>query len=368
MVRHSLFPDASPPHALANRLADLLFKGLDERPSWSSFLTKLAHEIGISNAYLVIEGNDGSPQNTAVLSPDPLLSVEIGAGLDRPALHAMPEGVPTERGVRISLGAKTGGHSDTDRAAWLLVDQAPADAAAFATLLTALLPLLERILPLYELYGTAQRHRLVAEYVLETSGVGVVLVERDGTIASANAMASALMERTGLMAVRNGRLIATSLDENRRLIDAIAHMSQLQGAEPNPAHYTSFALADPTEGQRITLIVRPGPPYGPVSAPLKRTAVVIMRDPIRPATLSARDLEQLFALTPAEARLASQLASGAGLEEAAAALGVSRNTARSQLQAIYGKTGINRQGDLVRLLLSSAATHAQGHAQESRGE
>lgn len=365
MVRHPLFPAACPEHAsdhqLANRLADLLFSGLNERPAWSHFLTNLAQASGAEYAYVVIDGNDGSPQNTSVLSPDPRLSDRIGANLDRPALQAMPEGVPTERGLRVGLGKKTDKSSDTDRAAWLLIDRAPTDAAAFIALLGTLAPLLERILPLYELLGTVQRHRLVAEYVLETSGVGVVLVERDGTIASANAMASALMQRTGLMAVRAGRLIATDQADNRQLADAIAHMSQLQGAQPDPSRYTSFALGDPTEGRRLTLIIRPGPPYGPVSAPLKRTAVVILRDPTRPATLSARDLEQLFALTPAEARLASQLASGAGLEEAAIALGVSRNTARSQLQAIYGKTGINRQGDLVRLLLSSAATHAQGN-------
>ena len=40
-------------------------------------------------------------------------------------------------------------------------------------------------------------------------------------------------------------------------------------------------------------------------------------------------------------------------------LAVSRNTVRSQLQAVFAKTGTNRQGDLVRLLLSSAATLAQ---------
>ena len=79
----------------------------------------------------------------------------------------------------------------------------------------------------------------------------------------------------------------------------------------------------------------------------------------RTGQLQARDLEHLFALSPAEARLASRLADGAGLDEAAAILGISRNTARSQLQAIYGKTGVNRQGDLVRLLLNSAAAHAR---------
>ena len=54
----------------------------------------------------------------------------------------------------------------------------------------------------------------------------------------------------------------------------------------------------------------------------------------------------------AEARLAARLARGETMEEAAEALAISRETARSQAKAVYAKTGVNRQAGLVALVLS----------------
>jgi DNA-binding CsgD family transcriptional regulator len=62
-------------------------------------------------------------------------------------------------------------------------------------------------------------------------------------------------------------------------------------------------------------------------------------------------LEPGFGLTPAEQRLAWGLAQGGSLKTIAAAQNVSINTLRNQLQAIYDKTGVNRQAALVSLLL-----------------
>jgi DNA-binding CsgD family transcriptional regulator len=61
-------------------------------------------------------------------------------------------------------------------------------------------------------------------------------------------------------------------------------------------------------------------------------------------------LAQVFGLTAAEARLAAFLAAGASLEEAANALGIAVGTARSQIKAVFAKTGTGRQGALVALL------------------
>lgn len=61
-----------------------------------------------------------------------------------------------------------------------------------------------------------------------------------------------------------------------------------------------------------------------------------------------------FALTPAEARLAALLATGCSLEDAGDALGITRETARSRIKAIFQKTDTNRQGQLVALLASLA--------------
>lgn len=349
-------------------LVDLLASGLAERPMWRRFLTILAGALDAARAVLVIEGSGDFGDNTGVIATDPAEAGHVAASLDRAALHDLPEGEaqalgPQRIAVRVAL--------PTGRSGWLLLDgvslagtsEARADAPA---VLAALVPYLERIMPLYELVGNSERHRLVAEYVLETSGVGVVLVERDGRVVSANATAQAIIARSGLMHLHAERLRAHNAEANRELMEAINRMAALQEAQADPTRYASVALsglsdaeAASTAERRLTLIVRPGPPYGPVSAPLRRTAVVILRDPARPTALPAQDLERLFGLSPAEARLATRLADGAGLDEAAEMLGISRNTARSQLQAIYAKTGVNRQGDLVRLLLTSAASHVQ---------
>jgi len=58
----------------------------------------------------------------------------------------------------------------------------------------------------------------------------------------------------------------------------------------------------------------------------------------------------IFGLSPAEARLASFLANGASLEEAALQFGISRETVRNQLKAVFAKTDTHRQSELVALL------------------
>ena len=57
-----------------------------------------------------------------------------------------------------------------------------------------------------------------------------------------------------------------------------------------------------------------------------------------------------FGLTPAEIRLAQHLRDGQTLADTALALGVSVNTVRNQLRAVFAKMGLKRQSDLIRAL------------------
>ena len=66
-------------------------------------------------------------------------------------------------------------------------------------------------------------------------------------------------------------------------------------------------------------------------------------------------LEDLYGLTPAEARLTCLLPWCSGLAELAEELGVTRSTAQTQLAAVFRKTGTRRQADLVRLLVRGVA-------------
>ncbi len=70
----------------------------------------------------------------------------------------------------------------------------------------------------------------------------------------------------------------------------------------------------------------------------------------RPTQEASDVLQASFNLTSAERAICTQLATGAQLKEAAARLNISVNTARNQLQAVFEKTGLNRQNDLLLLM------------------
>lgn len=66
-------------------------------------------------------------------------------------------------------------------------------------------------------------------------------------------------------------------------------------------------------------------------------------------------LRLMFDLTPAEARLTRSLLEGLTISDAARRHRVTAATARRQLASVFAKTGINRQGDLVRTLTGLGA-------------
>ena len=62
-------------------------------------------------------------------------------------------------------------------------------------------------------------------------------------------------------------------------------------------------------------------------------------------------------MTRKEAQLALALAGGATVANAAEGLRMAEGTARRHLAAIFARTGIHRQADLVRLILSLPPSH-----------
>ena len=70
----------------------------------------------------------------------------------------------------------------------------------------------------------------------------------------------------------------------------------------------------------------------------------------RPQAPPVELVQSLFDLTPAEARVARDLATGRSPEDIASDGGVSLNTVRSQVRGVLEKTGCHRQLDVVALL------------------
>ena len=70
-----------------------------------------------------------------------------------------------------------------------------------------------------------------------------------------------------------------------------------------------------------------------------------------PKAPSENLLNGLFDLTPAEARVARAIIVGQTVESFSSSLGVSRETVRAQLKSVFAKTGVQRQAELVALLV-----------------
>lgn len=79
-------------------------------------------------------------------------------------------------------------------------------------------------------------------------------------------------------------------------------------------------------------------------------AIVVLVDLDRQERPPHAVLRACFGLTSAEANMAASLAAGATLEGAADQLGISKETARSQLKAVFDKTQTHRQAELVALM------------------
>lgn len=77
--------------------------------------------------------------------------------------------------------------------------------------------------------------------------------------------------------------------------------------------------------------------------------------------LDRRALQQLFELTPAEARIAAGLAEGWATDTLAVELGVQRNTVQSHVKRLLEKTGTSRQSQLVGLLWRTVAVQPTDH-------
>ncbi|MGH6753756.1 MAG: helix-turn-helix transcriptional regulator, partial [Bradyrhizobium sp.] len=61
-------------------------------------------------------------------------------------------------------------------------------------------------------------------------------------------------------------------------------------------------------------------------------------------------VRDVFGLTLGEARVAALVGSGVTVEDAAARLGVAKETVRTMLKAVFRKVGVSRQAELVALL------------------
>ncbi len=337
-------------------LFNTLYASSVEVPSWVSF-TRLARDLLRCDqvAVMVHSGRDETPVGTYA---DDLAIAEIAACFPLHPDAARPCPVyrcATDNGTALILSVTDTQQRSASIALWRQGRDATFSRTTQDTLATLTEPL-RTCLSIYYRVVDSTRQRALSDIALETSRIGVALVGVDGELLTANSITRQFLDNKDGLRLVNGKLRADSSEETQALLDEIRRCALDQKPEANTAIYAPLAFTRRDQALPLTAVVRPGPGYSPLPRPLQRTAILVLRDPALQAPWPAAALARLFNLSNAEANLASELAKGASIDEASATLGISRNTARTQLKSIFLKTGINRQSDLIRALLNSGAS------------
>jgi PAS domain-containing protein len=200
------------------------------------------------------------------------------------------------------------------------------------------------------------------ETAMKATSWGVLYLDGDGRYLGGNGLAEALLTDPGVAKIRAGRLVMSDARTQRRFLAALERGRQGPFAET--------MLIEPVSAgaRRLTLTLQAMPAdradrsWLPVSYESNNARLVCILAPLdRRRVPSIRQLMDVFGLAPAEARLAHSLACGEALHDYAISNTLGMSTVRSQLKAVFRKTGTECQSDLVRVLNNIPATRPQSN-------
>ena len=176
----------------------------------------------------------------------------------------------------------------------------------------------------------------------DVSNTAVLLFDRSGDVIQGNESAEQALQ--GDVKLSRGRLVSKDQNATRVLEQALYKILETGEA----------AMAAPIlltrDCQRPLLL------YFLKSFSLSRNplsecqALAILVDPDKRWAPTEMILRATFGFTPAEARLAAKISSGAAFDEVVESLCISEKTARNQLLNIFAKAGVHRQAELVALV------------------
>ncbi|HEU0196443.1 MAG TPA: helix-turn-helix transcriptional regulator [Nevskiaceae bacterium] len=255
--------------------------------------------------------------------------------------HLLGADIVTRNGIecrlRVTRGKDAAGFSDDDK-----------------QLVAGLLPHLKRAIQIHARLDSLECERELFAGTLNRLQLGVVSIRQDGAVVDSNEEATRIFEERDGLWLSGGAISVDNSLESRELQKMIRRALASAADATQPRLPEAMSITRPSGRPKIGILVQ-AVPLGEWSESRDRPTVALyLRDPqANPVAPSQDIVRRLFGLTRMEAALALRLTEGLTLDEAAEALNVRRNTARTHLRSIFCKTGVTRQTMLVRLLLNS---------------
>jgi len=226
--------------------------------------------------------------------------------------------------------------------------------------LTAILPHLARAWRVRRTLTEMETLAGTLRFVLDRLERAIVVAGSDGKVRFANRAADQLLTRGDAIDARNGRLRAAR-PHHTSALRALIEQAGSTSVGAGSVAVDALALPSAGDGPSLAVVAEPlAPGHGDrLGHAAASGAILFIGDSEASRQPPADRLQVVYGLTAAEAQLASLIARGEGIAEAAATLGVSPNTVKYHLKAIFGKVGVERQTQLIRRVLADVGGLAE---------
>jgi DNA-binding CsgD family transcriptional regulator/PAS domain-containing protein len=226
---------------------------------------------------------------------------------------------------------------------------------------------IQRFLP--AVHESVEVHKLIAQshYIaglardlLDKSPRGILVLSDDGVIRFANARGAKILADNDGLSQKNGKLVIHCREVAERIQRYLLTVSTANNAGLPEMDWNMVAKKR-SGGTPYQLIVGnlQLSQWHLESRHSNKVAVIHLHDPNTAANVDPRRLTDFYGFTKAQARLAAKLFNGHTINEAAEALHISVNTARTHMRGIYAKTGVRTQAELLGLLSSGLTSYGE---------
>ena len=219
--------------------------------------------------------------------------------------------------------------------------------------LDEVLPHLKRALNIYSEFTHLRLRQDALLKSLDRLVIGLILYDHKAQPVYINPTAETIIEQHPALQLQNGDLLLTNPEEEKKLRKTISDTAAI---DPDDSWKQSVAIGitHPDAETLLPILVTPMHAHLITSDLDYQGAkvAVFLSDPNLQQPISVDSLVSVYNLTPSEAQVSISIANGHSIDVIANQSNHSAHTIRSQLKSVFRKTGVSRQSELIKLLLT----------------
>jgi DNA-binding CsgD family transcriptional regulator len=366
-------------------LSEAIYEGVLETPPWHSLLRLLEDYLSTKSASLVIRRpSEDGPGSTITLyeNRDALVNFQTSSYKDSPFAE-LPEGKVFCLSDRVTqrelneldhyknfmkvydvtdiMGFDICDNESDNHIRLRLRVVRLGDEPKFTEVdkqrLASIISLMKKALTIYsrmEIRGISQE---IYQELLSSMDIASFILGSNFEVMAKNYLAEQVVKNKDGLFMDHKKLRCMNPAEQKKLSDACKSIVAAKSKGDSSFFMENLSLSRSDPSAKWSALIRLVDSHGFMGADTNPELLLLLRDSSRRQIPSPALLMDVFGFTPAEAKITLKLISGLSLTAAAEEIGISRNTARTQLSSVFSKTNLNSQAQLVKMVSDTLSDH-----------